>query len=179
MPSPIAHLAAGYVVYRIARHYEPQPRMQSFKNIPGLLILAGCFSLLPDIDSVVGLLLGDFGRYHNNFSHSLLVGIAIAMAFGAFMQWRASSFAFWFLFSLVCYSLHIFMDAATWSRGVMAFWPVSDQRYLAPVTFFYGLHWSNGLWSIRHLWTVITELIFAAALVVPWWHRARPKEVTE
>jgi hypothetical protein len=56
------------------------------------------------------------------------------------------------------------MDAATVSRGVMALWPLTETRFLAPVTIFYGLHWSDGWISIRHLWTLLTELLFAGLL---------------
>lgn len=169
MPSPIAHLTAGYVVYRLSRNHEPKPSLRHPQWGPALLWLAGGLSLLPDIDSAAGVLLGDFARYHNNATHSLLVGTGIALGFAAVMKWRTGSFGFWFLFALACYNLHILMDAATWSRGVKALWPLSDQRFLSPVYLFYGLHWSNGLASSKHLVTIATELAFAAVVLFPWW----------
>jgi membrane-bound metal-dependent hydrolase YbcI (DUF457 family) len=75
MPSPIAHLTAGYVVYQLGRRYEPQPALRKIGPLPGLLLVTAIFSLLPDIDSAVGLLMRDFGRFHNNATHSLFAGV--------------------------------------------------------------------------------------------------------
>lgn len=176
MPSPIAHLAAGYVVYRLSRKFEPQPVMNPVGPVPSLFLAAAGFSLLPDIDSVVGLLLKDLGRYHNNVTHSLFVAAGVAFVFACFMKWRRGAFGFWFLFAMVGYSLHVLMDAATWSRGVMALWPLDERRFLLPVYLFYGLHWSQGWLSSRHLLTLITELAFAIVLVaiVRGWLRRVP-----
>jgi hypothetical protein len=84
MPSPLAHLAAGYTIYRLSRRHEPQPSLGRVGPLPGLLAVTAAFSLLPDIDSAVGLLLRDFGRFHNNATHSsccrrvLLSGLRLA-----------------------------------------------------------------------------------------------------
>lgn len=179
MPSPIAHLTAGYLVYLSSRRALARG---AAPDAPGaasrLLTVALGFSLLPDADSAAGLILGDFGRYHNNGAHSLLVGVAISLVFAALMAWRRQGFRFCFLVAAVAYSLHVLMDAATISRGVMAFWPLSEQRFLSPVSLFYGLHWSDGWLSVRHLWTVVTELVFAAVVLAPWlfWSRRRQTE---
>jgi membrane-bound metal-dependent hydrolase YbcI (DUF457 family) len=162
MPSPLAHLAAGYAIYHLARHYEPKPRLLPDAPLPGTLLVAAGFSVLPDIDSVIGLLSGDFGRFHNNASHSLFVGACFALIFASLMWWRRKSFFYWFNLAILTYSLHLVMDMATISRGVMLFWPLTDERYLSPITLFYGLHWSDGWISIRHLWTLLTELVFVA-----------------
>lgn len=166
MPSPIAHLAAGYIVYRLSRAHEPPPQLKPVGRVPGLLIAAAGFSLLPDVDSIVGFLASDFGRYHNNLTHSFFVGGAVSLVFAGVMKGWRGAFTFWFLFMLACYSLHVLMDSATWSRGVMAFWPFSERRFLFPITIFHGLHWSQGWLSSRHWWTVSTELIFAGALIL-------------
>ena len=125
------------------------------------------FSLLPDLDSIAGVLSGDFGRFHNNLTHSLLVGPVAALLFGAAMQvMYRRGFAFWFGVALAAYELHILMDWATIGRGVMAWWPLTDARFQAPVFLFYGLHWSQGWLSLRHLWTLVTELAFVAVIVL-------------
>jgi hypothetical protein len=58
------------------------------------------------------------------------------------------------------------MDYFTWSRGVMAFWPLMPDRFSAPVVLFYGFHWSQGWVSPRHLWTLLTEAPVAVAAVL-------------
>lgn len=167
MPSPIAHLTAGYVIYRITRRHEPTPPIKGVGPLPGLLLVTAGFSLLPDVDSVVGLLTGDFGRYHNNATHSMLVGTAVSLLFGAGMKrWREDGFRFWTAVALACYGLHVLMDAATWGRGVMALWPLTDSRFRFPFILFYGLHWSQGWLSIRHVWTLFTELLFVLGTVL-------------
>ena len=68
MPSPLAHTAAGFAVYNFLRSRE-----EAESKLFRVTIL---FSLLPDADSLVGLVSRDFIRFHNNISHSL--GFAIA-----------------------------------------------------------------------------------------------------
>ena len=57
------------------------------------------------------------------------------------------------------------MDYFTVGRGVLAFWPFTAERFSAPVPLFYGLRWSEGWVSPRHVWTVLTEVPFAAVVV--------------
>jgi membrane-bound metal-dependent hydrolase YbcI (DUF457 family) len=125
------------------------------------------FSLLPDLDSVAGVFAGDFGRYHNNLTHSLFVGPVAALLFGTAMQVAYKrGFGFWFCVALAAYELHVLMDWTTIGRGVMAWWPLTDTRFRAPISLFYGLHWSQGWLSVRHLWTLVTELAFAAVTLL-------------
>jgi membrane-bound metal-dependent hydrolase YbcI (DUF457 family) len=168
MPSPIAHITAGYVVYILGRSRAPRPGFRPLGPLPGLLVATAGLSLLPDLDSVVGVLAGDIGRFHNGVTHSLFVGLGVAFAFAMFMRWRrGAGFMYWFTLSLLCYQLHIVMDSATLGRGVMALWPFSASRYhLTPAPLFYGFHWSDGWISLRHLWTLVTELGFGAFVVL-------------
>jgi inner membrane protein len=122
-------------------------------------------SILPDLDSVAGILMGDFGRYHNNWTHSLIVGLGVALVVGS-LVWlvRHSGFARWFILALLYYELHIIMDYFTVGRGVKVFWPFSPERFASPVPMFYGLHWSDGWLSMRHLLTLVTEVGFVVLL---------------
>jgi hypothetical protein len=175
MPSPIAHLTAGYALYALTRVYQPELAPgPPHRSVPFLLTVTMGFSLAPDLDSIVGLLAGDFGRFHNNLTHSLLVGAVVSLVFGAAMQaLRGRGFGFWFGVSLAAYELHVLMDWTTFGRGVMAWWPLTDVRFQAPVFLFYGLHWSQGWLSFRHLWTLVTELAFAAAALLALRHLSR------
>ena len=160
MPSPIAHVAMGYLVYRAFRSRMPEQASRRVGPLPHLLIAAVGISLLPDADAVPGVLLRDIGRFHNNITHSLIFGSTIAVGIGA-VAWltRRTGFKLWFLLALVSYELHILMDFFTRSgRGVMLGWPISPDRFEAPVKLFYGLRWSEGLSSPEHLVTIATEL---------------------
>ena len=57
------------------------------------------------------------------------------------------------------------LGARCWSSkwAIFLSWPLSEERFRSSFELFYGLHWSDGLISIYHLYTVFTEL---ATLVV-------------
>jgi membrane-bound metal-dependent hydrolase YbcI (DUF457 family) len=167
MPSPIAHLAAGYTIYYLSRSRQPQMKAETVGPLPAPLLVAAGFSLLPDVDSLAGLVMGNFGRFHNNVTHSYVVGFLVSLLFAALMYLRQrQGFVYWFFLALLSYDSHVLMDSATISRGVMAIWPFRMERYLLPFRLFYGFHWSDGLLSVRHIWTFLSEGIFAAVLVV-------------
>ncbi len=177
MPSPIAHLAAGYLVYRVSAGISPSAGRHRIGPLPLLPAAVAGFSLLPDVDAVAGLLSGNFGRYHNNLTHSLLVGLAVALAGGALMSRRNQPFRFWFGVALTAFALHSVMDAATPGRGVMLAWPLTPDRMSLPWALFYGFHWSDGWYSSRHLWTAMSESAFAG-LVWLLGRRLRPEPAT-
>ncbi len=131
-----------------------------------MLGIAVALSLLPDVDAALGLLLGDLGAYHNAGMNSLLVVLCVSLLVAglAWLRWRPG-FRVWLALSLLCYSLHVLADYLTWGRGVMLFWPFTAERFAPPVYLFYGLHWSDGWVSVRHIWTLLTELVFAAILL--------------
>lgn len=170
MPSPIAHWTIGLVVCRWL-----WPRRQTVDRrqtvpwrwlIPASLVL----SLLPDSGSVVGLITGDFGRYHNSWEHSFFAGLACALL-GALIAWSLGSGAPWRWFALVllCFEIHVAMDFFTIGRGVRVLWPFSEARYSPPIKLFYGVHWSDGWLTPRHLVTLLSETAFVAVVVVGAW----------
>jgi membrane-bound metal-dependent hydrolase YbcI (DUF457 family) len=115
---------------------------------------------------VAGFLAGDFGKYHNNATHSLIVGLLAALLTSALAAaFRSISFRKIFLIAFFSYSAHILLDFLTIGRGVMAFWPLTDERFLFPWPIIYGVRWSDGLLSIRHIWTIISEVAMAALFV--------------
>jgi inner membrane protein len=166
MPSPLAHAAMGYAIYRLYHPHLSQKYADPQRLEPRLLLTTVGLSLLPDSDSALGILMGDFGRYHNNATHSLVVGLAVALAIGGIV-WltKHAKFVTWFTLTLICYELHVLMDYFTVGRGVMLFWPFSSLRYSSSLKLFYGLHWSDGLFSQQHLWTLVTELAFVVCIV--------------
>jgi hypothetical protein len=169
MPSPIAHSVAAYVISRVAaRHVgSMRPfRIGRLPKTPALLLATLGLSLLPDIDSVPAFITGDFARFHNNITHSLFVGLGVALVAGG-IAWlvQRSGFRQWFVIALLCYDLHIVMDFFTVGRGVMALWPLTGERFQSPLKLFYGLHWSEGWVSTRNLWTFVTEVAFSLVVL--------------
>jgi len=164
MPSPIAHSAAGFAVYQAYRGRLPG-WAQDRAGLAILLFIG--MSLIPDLDLVPAVVLGDLGGIHNGISNSLIVGLAVSALVGGMISLAAGGkFALWFSAAFLCIGLHIAMDYFTTTRGVMALWPITTQRFVAPARLFYGVHYSEGLWSISHLWTALTELVFAAVVVI-------------
>ena len=165
MPSPIAHAAIGYWIYRGARSRFSKEAQSRVGPLPQLLAATVSLSLLPDLDSIPGILSGDFGRFHNNFSNSAFLGLVVALSVGSGVWLKQrSGFRRWFLTALLCYETHILMDYFTQGRGVMLAWPFSNERYAPPFPLFFGLRWSQGWVSVNHLWTLISEIGFVLVI---------------
>lgn len=165
MPSPIAHLSAGYAIYSYYKKRLPRDPRHVWK-IPLQLGLIAGLSMLPDLDVIPAILYRDMRAFHNNISHSLFVGIPVALLIaGIFHRQYRASFWLWFVICLLSYDIHILMDALTAERGVMMFWPLTDARFASPVRIFYGLQWGLGLFSIWHLWTLFTETVFSLIVI--------------
>ncbi len=162
MPSPIAHLSVGCLLaLKFRRRFE---RWRA-GSLWLALLLCGLFlffSMLPDVDAVYGILVGDLGRYHNQWTHSLvaLVGATVlgGFLFFAFLRERLS---LCFLAAFACYGSHILLDFFCHGRGLMLLWPFSEARFSPHVYLFMGVHWSDGVWSAWHLLTALNEIIFA------------------
>jgi membrane-bound metal-dependent hydrolase YbcI (DUF457 family) len=166
MPSPIAHIGAGYAVYRVFKKDLPENRRR-FWFVPAQLAATAALSLLPDLDTILAVALGDMQRYHNNFTHSLLFAIPVALLCAAPVYFaNRPAFRTWFLVCLFAIELHIVMDFFTAERGVMLFWPLTDARFSSPVKLFYGLQLGLGWFSVWHLWTAFTESLFALAAIL-------------
>lgn len=166
MPSPLAHTAAGYLL------------RQGTARRPGMRLTAAFvfLSLLPDLDALPGFILRDLYTWHNNFSHSLAAGLAAAgLAGGAALLLQAPSARFWALATLLSWWAHLTMDFFTVGRGVMLFWPLSAERLASPVPLFYGLRWSADLWSLHHVITAVTEVLFILSLFLLLRHMNRER----
>ena len=168
MPSPIAHLSGGSLLRRwAAGRCERVRKSQDCRFWP--LLLTGCclfFTMLPDIDAVIGILAGDLGRFHNQGTHSLLA-LALATAAGgsvfyAFFR-ENPRLCFWIAF--LCYGLHLLMDFFCYGRGLKLLWPWLDIRIKPHLYIFMGVHWSDGLRTPWHLLTALNEVVFVFLLV--------------
>jgi LexA-binding, inner membrane-associated putative hydrolase len=165
MPSPLVHSFTGYLIYRVLQLKIPEECHKKTIFAPRLLVITVGLSILPDLDAIPGILTGDIGRFHNQWMNSFVASTIVALGIGvAVWSRRGSGFVRWFSITLLCYTTHILMDFFTWGRGVMLLWPFSSYRYKPPANLFYGLHWSQGLISSAHLWTVLTELGFIAVV---------------
>ncbi|MBX2998259.1 MAG: metal-dependent hydrolase [Caldilineaceae bacterium] len=167
MPSPIAHIAVGYAIYRICRSRPLQETPLGMDgSIRSLAAIVG-LSLLPDLDAIPGLLLGDLDSFHNNLTHSIVAGVVAALAIGGIVWLKnRTSFVRWFNLTLISYQLHILMDFFTRGRGVMLFWPFTEERFEPAIKLFYGVQRSRGWLTMDHVWMLFNELLFAGALLL-------------
>ncbi len=166
MASPIVHLAAGYLGYRLLSRLGYTRELASRTGRCCLLGTCLFAAMLPDIDSVVGILAGDLGKYHNQFTHSLFFGSVVTFVAGMALwicrynrPWHAA------LFVLASYWVHLGLDWFTHGRGVKLFWPFLEDRFLSPVIIFFGVKWSDGLLSSRHWITAANEV---GVILVIW-----------
>jgi hypothetical protein len=166
MPSPIAHLSVGYLLYRFFMKRLSFRRNNLAWFFPVLLLGGFMFlSMAPDLDSVVGLLTNQMGRFHNNWTHSIVICIAISVIGAVVMNLIVRNFTLCLAATFSCSSLHIIMDFFSYGRGVMLLWPLTDHRFKPPFYIFMGLHWSEGVWCPLHLLTLVNELLFVAILI--------------
>lgn len=156
MPSPIAHAmipAMGFLWLRRGLRTAP-----SWKE-PLLLASGVALAVLPDADFLPGFLLGDPVRYHRGATHSLLVcmlaGLVLFPLFRASLPeiGRGSMVAF----CVLCVCSHPLLDclAADVSPpyGLALFWPLSEKRFLSPISLFPPVHRVPG-----SAWTFVTSL---------------------
>lgn len=93
-------------------------------------------SMLPDLD-VLAFHYGipyaaAFG--HRGFSHSLLFAALLALLGASLYRWLQITFARAYGFLFIAIASHGMLDAFTnGGLGIAFFWPVSMQRYFAPV----------------------------------------------
>jgi hypothetical protein len=166
MPSPIAHISAGYAIYRLYKHKLPGSAYR-FHRVPYQFLLIAVFSLLPDLDFLFGLIYGDVEKFHNNISHSLLFGLLVALIFSALAYWKdRAHFWGWFVVSFLSYDMHVILDIFTGERGVMLLWPFVQDRFSSPVKLFVGVQWGLGLFTVWHVWTILSELLFFVVIFV-------------
>jgi len=83
MPSPVAHATMGYVIYEICRRYLSDQAWARIGPVHPLLIATVGLSLVPDVDVLLGILMGDLNRFHNNVMNSLVVGLVVALGIGS------------------------------------------------------------------------------------------------
>ena len=169
MPSPIAHAVSGYVLAK----FLTTERTQIYKNRKsGITIFYPIFvAIFADFDFIPQLITGE--RYHRGLTHSLTFTIIFSAFVGFILRylWK-SSYKQIFLYTLILYSSHIFLDFFTHGgRGIQLFAPFTDSYFQSPVTIFPQVHHSRGLWDYSHIIPITFESMYSALLlwVVTWW----------
>jgi len=167
MPSPLAHAAAGYAIYKVLTRHRLLKALRYTGPISWTLVIIVTLSFLPDFDFLPGIIIGDYDAFHNSYSNSLFIGFGLALLAGlSGGLTNKNRFIPWFLAVFLAYELHVIMDYFGNERGTMLLWPMTVDRFHPPIKLFFGFHRSDGLWSINHLWTVMTEAGFAILIFI-------------
>jgi membrane-bound metal-dependent hydrolase YbcI (DUF457 family) len=127
----LAHAAAGYLVYEIAR--------PAGSHRPALLTAAVALAIAPDLDFLPGLLVGQPGAYHRGVTHTLgaavlaaVVALVTARRFGLGRPWAVAVWVW------AAWISHLVLDAVTADvkppHGGRFLWPLSEEYLCAPVT---------------------------------------------
>lgn len=175
MPSPLAHLSAAALVTTWSA--TRSQLVHSNRGWAKLFAVSAVLTMLPDLPTILGLFTGDLSTFHNRGEHSLFMGLMVSAVFAPIagrltrLSWKT-----WFSLSILCYGLHVLMDYLTVGRGVMLLWPLTDQRFGSPLKLFYGLHWSEGFWSWRHGWTLLSEAVAVVLILTVMWFVKRRRE---
>ncbi|MGQ9661778.1 MAG: metal-dependent hydrolase [Kiritimatiellia bacterium] len=165
MPSPVVHLTVGWYVYRWLFRRISSTTPTFSRNLSALAVLG--FSLLPDADFAVGIAADNVDAYHNGMTHSVLFVLGAAcLAAAVVWTMKKAQARQWFSLAFVCGLLHLGLDFFTVGRGLMLAWPFSQRRFQSPLKLFYGLHWSDGFLSWRHLLTLLNEMALITVVLM-------------
>jgi membrane-bound metal-dependent hydrolase YbcI (DUF457 family) len=143
---------------------------------------------LPDLDFLVGFVIGRPGMFHRGVSHTLVAAVAFGIAIGAFQQWRGRErFGPAALAFGAAYLSHLVVDFFTMDHrppfGGQFLWPFSSEYYLSPIRIF-GEILIDGRTRASFLesvfgWPTIgvlaREVVIAAVMIGTWhfgevWH---------
>ncbi len=130
MATPYGHTLAGLSLYNL---WYPRAHFSRGKAllVYGLVSLGASF---PDLDFIPGLILGQGGRFHHGYSHSLGIVIMVSLIIGllARMINPKGSFLKTGGFVLALGFSHLFLDFFTEApRGFPLFWPFTEAKFLS------------------------------------------------
>ena len=125
MPSPVLHLATGVSICLL--DYRAFTTGRAWFVVPVMVA-----SILPDLDVLPGLVIGDPNRFHAGCSHSLgfaAIAATLAAVIVPKQRWRVMAWVF------VAWGLHCVLDAFTVDcrppYGVPLLWPIYTESFHA------------------------------------------------
>ena len=166
MPSPIGHLLGGAAVYAGGTNRDTRSTV--------LLVIALVGSMVPDLDFVPGILIGNMRAFHHGVSHSLAFAVlfggvifGLAHAVDKVLARRTAVFA------LLAYSSHVILDFVSvneGTRGVPLLWPFSDEQFGVNLRLFgYFRYEDSGIPSVLHWGNLVPfsrELLILGSVVL-------------
>ena len=171
MPTPIGHMLAGAIIFK------------SQKKSVGLFLFLSVllFALLPDIDFLFGLIVGDANRYHHLWTHSLAFTIVAGFLGGFFFaKWRCESLLFSSAIFISAGTSHVFLDCLALDKrepfGCPIWWPFSQKFIISPVPLFSDVSrvsdshlFFESLLNMHNLRTVLIEIALLVPILIFVW----------
>jgi len=183
MATPIGHGLVGYAVFLFLK------KGKRGLSLP-LLFLAVFIAIVPDLDFLPGLFVGEPALYHQGISHSLSFAFVAGIVCGLFLRGQNRFFFPVFFLIFLAYTSHLVLDLfgpdGRTPYGIPLFWPLSSTHLLSPVQLLPGVHhvrttdastgeWLLGVLHWDNLISIGTEILIIAPLVflAGWWGRPR------
>lgn len=133
MPTPVGHSLAGFAISlaageRAVRH--------PWLAAGALVALAN----MPDLDFLPGYLIGVPRAYHWGPAHSIAAALLAGLVAGFVARALSGRFLPFFALGSAAYGSHLLLDyllgPGPVSVGLQLFWPISAERFIAPVAVF-------------------------------------------
>lgn len=134
MSFPVMHSFAGYVVYKAG---NPQQEKKSWALMLYCMLMAN----FADFDYIPGILTGAAAKFHRMHTHTLGAALFVAaLAAGIIFLIRKQHVLKVFSLTFSSYLTHIMLDfwAGTSNRGLLLFWPFSNQAYYSDTSLLYS-----------------------------------------
>jgi membrane-bound metal-dependent hydrolase YbcI (DUF457 family) len=171
LASPVGHALAGLALGRLA---EPRVSAASRLIVPVCIALA----LLPDLDFLPGVLLGNPTLYHQGESHSLGAALLVSFAVALLLARGGPQLLRIWLVCFAAYGSHLLLDYfgtdARLPIGIPLLWPLSNATWISPVPILPGVHhagattdaWLATVFSLANLRAIAIELIVVGPMLL-------------
>lgn len=163
MPSPIAHSATAYCLYKLT----PLSQRSTLLGRHRCLDLAYIIFIgnVADIDFIPQLFLD--GKFHRGPSHSLSLALLVSLGFAIIGYFfNKPKVRQLFLITLCIYTSHLFLDYWTAGGvGMQLFWPFTDSYFMSSVSFFPSVRHSKGLFYTGHIIFILFEAAYSFLLM--------------
>lgn len=168
MPSPVGHMLGGAAVLLAGTRKESRSRL-----ILGITLFA---SIVPDLDFLPGILIGNMGAFHHGISHSLTFAVLFgAITFLFVMQVEKAVALQAAMLATGSYVGHILLDFVgvnEGTQGVPILWPLYDEKFGYTLGLFGHFRWGdirNGIGTVvrwDNVVPVLLEILLVGSVVL-------------
>lgn len=177
MATPYGHALVGLSLLNL---WYPKAIFSKGRQwlVYGLIALGASF---PDLDFIPGLFLGQGGRFHHGFFHSVGIALGLGLITGIGLRLTRRGFSVVTITGLVL-SLdlsHLVLDFFTEaSKGFPLLWPFTEARFLSSISLFPRV---ERTWGHPDFWTqalfcfTVETFLLVPLWVTSWRRRPCPK----